>query len=62
MIAKLTFDALSDVGINQDGGMSKVYVEATDVTCTISNNGIEDTQNSPSCTLTATWATDCQDH
>ena len=60
MIAKLTYDTLSDLKIYADYGMSKAGVEAKNIKCTISNSGIDNLENSPSCTLTAIWADDCQ--
>ena len=60
MIAKLTFDTLASIGIFSDSGMSKSNLEATNIKCTISNTGIDNSESSPSCTLTAVWANDCQ--
>ena len=60
MIAKLTFDTLSSIGIYPDYGMSKAHLDAKNIKCTISNTGIDNTESSPSCTVTAIWANDCQ--
>lgn len=60
LLSKFYYEVLNDLGIQGDAATSHYYLSAKDITCNVAISD-DESHDRPNCTVTAVWASDCQE-
>ncbi|KHD89978.1 MAG: hypothetical protein OM95_00120 [Bdellovibrio sp. ArHS] len=59
LASKMFFEALSEMGVMPEGGMSHVNIGAKNIVCKVNRKGEGGYAINPRCSVTAMWADEC---